>query len=511
MTTYDLLIIGGGINGAGIARDAAGRGLSVLLCEQGDLAGATSSASSKLIHGGLRYLEQYEFGLVRKALKEREVLLRAAPHIVRPLNFVLPHDGDLRPAWLIRIGLLLYDHLGARELLPGSSAIKLAAHPAGAALHDRYAKGFVYSDCFVQDGRLTVLACQGAAEQGAEILTRTQCVQASREGKNWRAKLRRADGGVQEVSARSLVNAAGPWAGSILGSTIETRTEAPIRLVKGSHIITRKLFDHDFAYILQGADGRVVFAIPFEDEFTLIGTTDEAYEGDPANCEITSDEIDYLCAVTKKYFRHPALAEDVVKTFSGVRPLYDDGAKSASAVTRDYVFDLEHDGEGAPLLSIFGGKITTFRVMAEAAVSKLAPILGNEASAWTAGAQLPGGDIPGADMDRFLADFRTKNSWLPDALSARLAANYGSRADAVLDGARSLDDLGEYFGDNLYAGEILYLMENEWAQTAEDILWRRSKLLLHISSKTREKLDVWLSEHEHSRQSTSGKIYGVTN
>lgn len=496
MTTYDLLIIGGGINGAGIARDAAGRGLSVFLCEQGDLASGTSSASSKLIHGGLRYLEQYEFGLVRKALREREVLLRAAPHIVRPLNFVLPHDGDLRPAWLIRLGLFLYDHLGAREILPGSSAIKLSAHPAGTALHASYSKGFVYSDCFVQDGRLTVLACQDAAEHGAVIVPRTRCFEAFREGELWRAKLQPDDGPPREITARALVNAAGPWAGSILGTAIHTEITAPIRLVKGSHIITRKLFDHEFAYILQGADRRVVFAIPFEENFTLIGTTDEPYEGDPADCEITEDEIKYLCAVTAKYFRQPATPADVVKTFSGVRPLYDDGTAKASEITRDYVFDLDHSEGNAPLLSVFGGKLTTFRKLAEHAVSKLAPILGNDMPAWTAIAPLPGGDIPDADIDRFLSGFCAAHPWLPNKLAGRLVTSYGSRAVAVLDGAQTLEDLGQYFGDDLYAAEISYLIEYEWARTEEDILWRRSKLLLHVSPETRKNLNTWLDQRE---------------
>jgi glycerol-3-phosphate dehydrogenase len=493
--TVDLLIIGGGVNGAGIARDAAGRGLSVLLCEQGDLAGATSSASTKLIHGGLRYLEYYEFRLVREALAEREVLLRAAPHIVWPMRFVLPHVAGLRPAWMIRLGLLLYDHLGGRRLLPGSSGIDLSRDPLGAPLAAGIDKGFVYSDCWVQDARLVVLNAMDAAAHGARILTRTECVAGHRAGGLWDAELcDKADGSTRRLRARGLVNAAGPWVAELLTRRLGATVTKPLRLVKGSHIVVPKLFDHDHAYIFQNQDRRVVFAIPFEQDFTLVGTTEVEFSGDPAAARITTEEVDYLCAAVNRYLVRKVAPADVVWSYSGVRPLYDDAATSSSAVTRDYVLELDAPPGEAPLLTVFGGKITTYRKLAEHALAKLAPTIGLTRGPWTANAPLPGGDIPAADFAGFLARFERDHPWLPTSLAQRYARNYGTRASAFIDGARRLADLGTDFGGGLYQAEVEYLIENEWAATAEDILWRRSKLGLHAPPETADRLRTWLHE-----------------
>ncbi len=491
--TYDLLVVGGGINGVGIARDAAGRGLSVLLVEQDDLAAHTSSESSKLIHGGLRYLEYFEFRLVREALIEREVLLRAAPHIIRPLTFVLPHAPGMRPVWMIRIGLFLYDHLGGRERLPGSRGVALTAgDPLGAPLKGEYRHGFTYADCFVDDARLVVLSARDAAERGAEIRTRTRCTAARRENGLWRAELRAGDGGVRTVAARALVNATGPWVSRFLQEAARTDTRNRVRLVKGSHILVPRLYEGDHAYILQNDDRRVVFVIPFEGAFSLIGTTDVPFEGDPARLAISEEEVDYLCRAVGRYFRPPVRKEDVVWSYAGVRPLYDDAAKDPSAVTRDYVFDLDL-AEGAPLLSVFGGKITTFRKLAEHAVARLQKALGFEAGPWTAGAPLPGGDFEDGDFDGFLAGFRRRFPWLPEALATRLARAYGRRAEKMLEGATSLADLGRDFGAGLYEREVGYLYAEEWARSAEDVLWRRSKLGLFAGEETGTALGEWFA------------------
>lgn len=393
---YDLLVVGGGINGAGIARDAAGRGLSVLLCEQDDLASHTSSSSTKLIHGGLRYLEYKEFGLVRKALQERETLLRAAPHIIWPLRFVMPHMPNLRPAWLIRIGLFLYDHLAKRELLPGSRGIDMRRHPAGAPLVDSIKRGFVYSDGWVDDARLVVLNALDAQERGARILTRTKLVSAERRDGQWHARLQRADGSTLDVCARAVANAAGPWVGDVLHGALGRGAQHSVRLVKGSHIVTRRLFDHDHAYIFQNPDKRIIFAIPYERDFTLIGTTDVEYRDDPSRVAIDRDETRYLCESINRYFKRKISPADVCWTYSGVRPLLEDeNADNPSAVTRDYRLELD-GGDGAPLLSVFGGKITTFRKLAEEATDMLGGALGASRGAWTAGVPLPGGDIADA-------------------------------------------------------------------------------------------------------------------
>jgi glycerol-3-phosphate dehydrogenase len=471
--------------------------LSVLLCEQDDLAGHTSSASTKLIHGGLRYLEYYEFSLVRKSLQEREVLLRAAPHIIRPLSFVMPHSPDLRPAWLIRAGLFLYDHLGKRELLPASESVDLRTHAAGQPLKPEFTKGFMYADAWVEDARLVVLNALDAAERGAKILPRTRCVSARRYADMWDVTLQPAGGRPpQLVHARALVNAAGPWVMNVLRDTLGMQSQRNLRLAKGSHIIVRRLFEHDHAYLLQNPDKRILFAIPFERNFTLIGTTDVEYEGDPSGASITETEIAYLCEMANRYFAHAISPADVIWSYSGVRPLLADDAANLSAVTRDYLLESDATSERAPLLSVFGGKITTYRRLAEDALDLLAQSLSHMKSAWTAGAPLPGGDIPDADFAGFLVEFRRSTPWLPEALARRYARAYGTRVDRLLAGARSLAQLGEDFGDGLFEAEIAYLVDQEWAQTAEDILWRRSKLGLHVSAETAKRLAAALEERE---------------
>lgn len=491
----DLVIIGGGINGVGIARDAAGRGLSVLLCEQDDLAQHTSSASTKLIHGGLRYLEYYEFSLVRKALQEREVLLRAAPHIIWPLRFVMPHDQHLRPAWLIRAGLFLYDHLARRELLPGSTSVKLARHPAGKPLHDRFQKGFIYSDGWVQDARLVVLNAMDAARRGAEILTRTRCVAAARVNGVWEVELQLPDGHTRMVKARALVNAAGPWVGQVLKSAIGVQAERSVRLVKGSHIVVPKLFEHDHAYIFQNPDKRIIFAIPYETDFTLIGTTDVEYKGDAAKVVIDQDEVSYLCDMAGRYFKQQITPGDVVWHYSGVRPLLDDESASAASVTRDYSLELDADHGEPPLLSVFGGKITTFRKLAEEAVERLQPLLNSTARSWTANAVLPGGDLPAGGIAAYARQLQEAYPSLPATMLARYARTYGSCSMAILADLQQGGAMVEEVLPGIHAAELRYLVRQEWACTAEDILWRRSKLGLHLPADAATRLDAWLHQH----------------
>jgi glycerol-3-phosphate dehydrogenase len=505
---FDIAIIGGGINGCGIARDAAGRGLSVFLCEKGDLASATSSASTKLIHGGLRYLEYFEFRLVREALREREVLLRAAPHIIWPLRFVLPHHRGLRPAWLIRLGLFLYDHLGGREILPGARRVDLRGEEPGRALKPEFREGFEYSDCWVEDSRLVVLNAMDAAERGAVVETRTEMLKAERNGGLWVVTLRdHATGAVREIAAKTLVNAAGPWVAEVIADRLRMPVDAPVRLVKGSHIVVRKLFDHDRAYIFQNADGRIVFAIPYERNFTLIGTTDLDYEGDPTGPAITDAEVAYLCGAASEYLRRPVVPTDVVWTYAGVRPLYDDGASEAQAATRDYVLKVE-GGEGlAPVLNIYGGKITTYRRLAEAALDKLRPRLTGMAGSWTAGATLPGGDFP---VDRFEAEVASLRARCPccgPGLARRLVRAYGTRARIIVEGVRSAADWGETFGADLTAREVRYLMDHEWARTADDVVWRRSKLGLSISPAEAARLDAWMAG-AHSEPAVPAAVAG---
>jgi glycerol-3-phosphate dehydrogenase len=498
---YDLLVVGGGINGVGIARDAAGRGLSVLLVEQDDLAAHTSSSSTKLIHGGLRYLEYKEFGLVRKALQERETLLRAAPHIIRPLRFVMPHVRNLRPAWLIRAGLFLYDQLARRELLPGSRGIVMRNHPAGAPLIDSIKRGFVYSDGWVDDARLVVLNALDATERGATVATRTKLVKAMRGGGQWHAQLQRADGARLTVRARALANAAGPWVGQLLRDAIGGGgAHHTVRLVKGSHIVTPSLFGHDHAYILQNPDKRIVFAIPYEGEFTLIGTTDVEYRGDPAKVAITEDETRYLCESINRYFERKISPADVRWSYSGVRPLLEDeGADSPSAVTRDYKLELDagESGAEAPLLSVFGGKITTFRKLSEEAVGLLAGALGHPSPAWTSQAPLPGGDIADAQFEPFAMRFAHEHPWLPGKLARRYAGAYGTRAGRVIGEARSVAELGPELAPGLFERELAYLRDTEWAQCADDVLWRRSKIGLHLPPDMldafRADIDAWFA------------------
>ena len=490
---FDLLIVGGGINGAGIARDAAGRGLSVLLVEQDDLASHTSSASTKLIHGGLRYLEHYEFRLVREALAERERLLGIAPHIIWPLEFVLPHAPGQRPAWLIRAGLFLYDHLARRERLPASRAIRFPPHPAAAVLRPEYRRGFTYADCWVEDSRLVVLNAMDAAARGAVVRTRTRLCAARRDGALWQAALEdRTTGTRHNIAARALVNAAGPWVGEVLAAKLGQNGTRNVRLVQGSHIIVPRLHDGAFAFLLQNPDRRIVFVIPYEQRFSLIGTTDIPYEGDPAAAAIGKEEISYLCDSVNRWLRARVAPGDVVRGYSGVRPLYDDHAASASAVTRDYVLDLDAGVPGAgaaPLLSVYGGKITTYRRLAEHALAKLLAALGRPIPpGWTATAPLPGGDLPGADFGAWSADFAARHAFLPAPLARRLARAYGTRVEQVLDGARNLAALGADLGGGLTEAEATYLVRHEFAATAEDILWRRSKLALHAPAGTAELL-----------------------
>jgi D-erythritol 1-phosphate dehydrogenase len=491
----DLLVIGGGVNGAGIARDAAGRGLSVTLCEMEDLAWGTSSRSGKLVHGGLRYLEYYEFRLVREALIEREVLLEAAPHIIWPMRFVLPHSPEQRPAWLIRLGLFLYDHLGGRKRLPPTRSLDLRTAPEGVPIRKQFTKAFEYSDCWVDDSRLVLLNALDAAERGAEILTRTACRSARRNGDHWLIELEdRRTGRTRTIGARCLVNAAGPWVEEVLGRVAGVNSRRHVRLVKGSHLVIRKFWQGDQAYLLQNTDKRVIFVNPYEGDKALIGTTDIPVEGDPADARVEEAEIDYLLGVLNRYFAVDLSTADVLARFSGVRPLYDDDAENPSAVTRDYVFDVEPDSpaaDRAPLLSVFGGKITTYRKLAEHALDKLEPFFPRMTKPWTAKAPLPGGDLPNADFERFLGELEQHHPWLPGGLSYHLARLYGSRAERLLDGATGIADLGRHFGGLLYEREVDYLRRVEWAETADDILERRTKHYLHLTTEERRTFEAW--------------------
>jgi glycerol-3-phosphate dehydrogenase len=497
----DLLVIGGGINGAGIARDAAGRGLKALLCEKGDLGSATSSASSKLIHGGLRYLEHFEIRLVREALAEREVLLRIAPHIARPLRFVLPLDSSLRPAWMIAIGLFLYDHLARRSRLAASRRLDLRTAPEGRPLKAELTKGFSYSDGWVDDSRLVVLNAMDAAARGAVVMPRWACQTVLRQDKRYIAQLVASDRRKMSVSARAVVNAAGPWAGRMLNHI--TGEPDPLRLVKGSHIVVPRLYDGDHAYILQNDDKRIVFTIPYEGHFTVVGTTDVAYSGDAEHVSIAPEEISYLCAAVNRWFRQPLRPESIVSTYAGVRPLIDDEQSDPSAVTRDYVFDLRGGGDEPVLLSVFGGKLTTYRPLAETVLSKLKPFFPQMPGAWTGAAPLPGGDISGADIDAFETAFVRDHPWLAPDIARRYARAYGDRVEIVLDGARGLADLGRHFGAGLYQREVEYLIDHEWAETVEDILWRRTKIGLHIAPDGVAALERWLAQRSPDREAAA--------
>ena len=480
--SVDLVVIGGGINGAGIARDAAGRGLSVILCEKDDLAQGTSSRSGKLIHGGLRYLEYYEFRLVREALIEREVLLAAAPHIVWPMRFVLPHSPEQRPAWMVRLGLFLYDHLGGRKKLPGCRNIDLIRDPEGQPIKESYKRAFEYSDCWVDDARLVVLNALDARERGATVLTRTAATSARRVDKNWEIEFTDAEGEQSKVRSRAIANAAGPWVEDVIGRVTGAHAARRVRLVKGSHIIVPKFWAGPQAYLFQNTDKRVIFVNPYEGDMALIGTTDIPYDGRPEDVAIDNQEVNYLIAAVNRYLKTPLTPEDVVHRFSGVRPLYDDSAANPSAVTRDYVFDV--DGS-PPMLSVFGGKITTYRKLAEHALEKLKPLFPQMKPAWTGGAALPGGDMANADFQGFLADFGRRHPWLPEDLAHHYGRLYGTRADRVIADASDMDGLGRHFGGQLYEREIAYLCAEEWAVTPEDILERRTKHGLHLTGHQR--------------------------
>jgi glycerol-3-phosphate dehydrogenase len=491
--TIDLAIIGGGINGAGIARDAAGRGLKALLCEKGDLSEGTSSRSGKLVHGGLRYLEYYEFRLVREALIEREVLLRAAPHIIWPMRFVLPHSPEQRPAWMVRLGLFLYDHLGGRKLLPASRRLDLRRDPEGRAIKPAYKTAFEYSDCWVDDARLVILNAIDAERRGAIVLPRTAATSARRVGAFWQVEMRGTDGTLSTVKAHALVNSAGPWVEDVVGRVAGRNSQYKVRLVKGSHIIVPKFWDGPQAYLLQNDDKRVIFVNPYEGDLCLIGTTDIPYEGRPEDVSIDPSEIDYLLGVVNRYAVKPLTKADIRYSFSGVRPLYDNNADAnPSAVTRDYVFEID-EGEGqAPMLSVFGGKITTFRKLAEHALDRLATTFPKAGKAWTAGSFLPGGDIADADFTRFLADLRAEMPWLPPALADHYAHLYGTRARELIAGATALAGLGRHFGGLLYQREAEFLRATEWARSAEDILLRRTKHILHLSDTERQGFERWM-------------------
>lgn len=510
--TVDLFIIGGGINGCGIARDAVGRGLSVTLAEQGDLAQATSSASTKLFHGGLRYLEYFEFRLVREALEERETLLVAMPHISWPMRFVLPYHPDMRfegetptgklmarlmpwmkgrrPAWLIRLGLFMYDTLGGRKILPATRTLNLTTDPAGAALQKRFAHAYEYSDCWIEDAKLVSLNARDAAQRGAKIHTRTRVISATRAGDLWQITTESAQGQTTHT-ARALVNAGGPWVEDIIRNIARINSSEGVRLVRGSHIVTRKLYDHDRCYFFQGSDGRIIFAIPYEQDFTLIGTTDKDHQSAPGNAICTDEERDYLLDFASQYFAKPVTVDDVVWTYSGVRPLYNDGATSATAATRDYVLSL--DQNGAPLLNVFGGKITTHRRLAESALAKLTPFFPHAKPAWTARAPLPGGDFPHTDVAKLTANLAQSYPFLTPAWAARLIRAYGSEAKTLLGAAKTAADLGQNFGATLTEAEVRWLISHEFAVEAADIIWRRTKLGLRLNPEQISQLSAFMA------------------
>lgn len=473
---YDLFIIGGGINGCGIARDAVGRGYSVMLAEMNDLASGTSSWSTKLIHGGLRYLEHYEFRLVRESLMEREVLWANAPHIIWPLRFVLPHHKGLRPAWFLRLGLLIYDYIGGRKLLPATKTLDMSSDVSGKPLKPLFSKAFEYSDCWVNDARLVVLNARDAADRGAIIRTRTKVIKAERTGDHWTIQTLDARTGQQQsVQARMLINAGGPWVDQIIGNALGKNDAHNVRLVQGSHIVVKRMFDHDKCYIFQNADNRIIFAIPYERGFTLIGTTDQDYVGDPKDVKITDKETDYLCDAASEYFKRPVTRDDIVWTYSGVRPLFDDGASKAQEATRDYVLKVDGTRENGAVLNIFGGKITTYRRLAEHVLEKIEAVLGPKGASWTKNGTMPGGDFPVTGFNALVQSLITDYPFLDQRRATRLARLYGTKARVLLGPAKSLAGLGSQFGPDLTGSEVDYLITHEWAQEADDILWRRTK------------------------------------
>ncbi len=483
---YDIFILGGGINGAGIARDAVGRGYTVCLCEAGDFAGGTSSASTKLIHGGLRYLEYYEFRLVREALKEREVLWRMAPHIIHALRFVLPYHKGLRPAWMLRLGLFMYDHLGGRKLLPATTTVNLATGPLGKPLKPLFTKGFEYSDCWVEDARLVVLNLIDAQEKGADIRARTRVLKARRNGdKGWLIETENAFGQRETVSAAMIVNATGPWVDLVLQQVFGQNDARHVRLVRGSHIVVPRKYDHDRAYIFQNSDGRIIFSIPYEEDFTLIGTTDVDQGSELGKPEISREEIEYLCDAASEYFSDPVRPEDIVWTYSGVRPLYDDGASKAQEATRDYVLKTDGAENEPALLNIFGGKITTYRRLAESAMEKIAQSIGRKGKEWTANSTLPGGDFAVPEFDTVVRNFHREFPFVPQDVMRRFVRLYGTRTGMILQDVIKIEDLGRDFGAGMYEAEIRYLVAHEWAREATDVLYRRTKRGLHMSEDQR--------------------------
>lgn len=490
----DLLIVGGGINGTGIARDAAGRGLKVVLCEQHDLAQHTSSASSKLIHGGLRYLEHYEFRLVRESLAEREVLLRAAPHLVHPMRFVMPHAPELRPAWMIRAGLLLYDYLARRDTLPASQAIDLRVPPYGEGLKPGLHQGFVYSDCWGDDARLVIANARAAAGLGATILPRTTCVAAEREGAHWQVSLQPGDAQPITLKCRALVNASGPWAKQFLNQNLHLQTLANLKLVKGSHIVVPQLYSGEHAFILQNDDHRVVFVYPYEERYTLIGTTDVTHDGAPGACEASTQEIDYLCRAANRYFARAITPADVVWRYSGMRPLFDDGAKDATHLTRDYTLRVDGEAQRAPVLTVYGGKLTTYRTLAEQALAQLRPWFPTMKPAWTAHAHLPGGDLQGQSVRQYAATLAQQHPDIPPPILRALVSRHGNTTPTVISDAQSVADLGYHFGHTLYEREVNYLLRYEWARTAEDVMWRRSKCGLHLNPQQKQILTAYVRD-----------------
>ncbi|MEP0333067.1 MAG: glycerol-3-phosphate dehydrogenase [Anderseniella sp.] len=503
---YDVLVIGGGINGCGIARDAVGRGYSVCLCEAGDFGGGTSSASTKLVHGGLRYLEHYEFMLVRKALMEREVLWRNAPHIIWPMRFVLPHHSGLRPAWLLRLGLFLYDHIGGRKLLPPTSTIDLQRDEVGTPLKSMFKKAFEYSDCWVEDSRLVVLNALDAAERGADMRTHTTVARAQRADGQWRVEMEDTlSGERQTVTAGIIVNAAGPWVDMVLKQVFGQNDVSNVRLVRGSHIVIRRKFTHDKAYIFQNDDNRIIFAIPYEGDYTLIGTTDAEHGRDMGKPEISTEEIEYLCTMASEYFSEPVTRSDVVWTYSGVRPLYDDGASKAQEATRDYVIRTDGDKNAGLLLNIFGGKITTFRVLAEEILKDIEETLGARQPSWTADAALPGGDFPAQQFDSLVDEYAEARPQLDRKLITRLVRHYGTRAQLVLGDAQTAADLGKLFGNGLHEAEVIYLMRHEWALTAQDVLFRRTKLGIAYNNKQTQALQDFMDRAAKTIHATTSE------
>lgn len=493
---YDLIVIGGGINGAAIACDAAGRGLSVLLVERDDLANHTSSASSKLIHGGLRYLEHFEFKLVKSALQEREILLNKAPHLVWPMPFVMPHKRSIRPAWMIRIGLFLYDHLAGRQKLTGSSGIDLTTHPAGQTLKPQFKKGFLYSDCWGDDARLVVLNAQHAEEHGATIRTRTECLSASRDQNHWQVTLNNTQTQEHEtVQAKVLINAAGPWVDTLLSQCTEGSTTAHIVHIKGSHIVVPKIHSQHYAYLLQNDDQRVLFVIPYLDDYSLIGTTDVRYQDRLDDIEISEDEIAYLCEGVNRYFAKSIQSSDIIWSYAGVRPLKCENKAAPSTISREYELELNQDHNMAPILSVFGGKITTHRCLAEDVMKTIQPFFPNMGPKWTQNTPLPGGDIPNADVDHYLTELKKSHPNLEEKILHRYARQYGTRCKNLLHCVDTTKDLGTHFGAGLYQKELEYLVENEFVQTAEDLLWRRTKLGIHFPKNHLSELDEAILTH----------------